>query len=101
MCLQRSLRVEIPLSRGKDRSEIASYSTAKSIPRTVADVIGQHVTLELESLDRVYLNEYQPQLQSPPALFWFLRQCHGEGAVLVAQGGGHHRALNSRSAADA
>jgi len=52
-----------------------------SLPRSVADVIDQHVTLELESLDRVYLNVYQPHLQTPTALFWFLRQFHGEGAV--------------------
>ena len=52
-----------------------------SLPRTVADVIDRHVTLELESLDRVYLNVYQPQLQTPKAMFWFLRQFHGEGAV--------------------
>src|SRR6516165_7683298 len=29
-----------------------------SLPRTVAEVIDHHVTLELESLDRVYLNVY-------------------------------------------
>jgi hypothetical protein len=52
-----------------------------SLPRSVADVIDQHVTLELESLDRVYLNVYQPQLQTPTAVFWFLRRFHGEGAV--------------------
>ena len=38
-----------------------------SLPRTVADVIASHVTLELESLDRVYLNVYQPKLQTIPA----------------------------------
>ena len=52
-----------------------------SLPRSVADVIDQHVTLELESLDRVYLNVYQPNLQTPTAVFWFLRQFHGQGAV--------------------
>jgi len=52
-----------------------------SLPRTVADVINQHVTLELESLDRVYLNVYQPNLQTPKAAFWFLREFHGQGAV--------------------
>jgi hypothetical protein len=52
-----------------------------SLPRSVADVIDEHVTLELESLDRVYLNVYQPQLQTPTAVFWFLRRFHGEGAV--------------------
>src|SRR5579885_2693011 len=35
---------------------------AMSLPRTVAEVIDHQVTLELESLDRVYLNVYQPQL---------------------------------------
>jgi hypothetical protein len=52
-----------------------------SLPHTVADVIDQHVTLELESLDRVYLNVYQPKLQTPRAMFYFLREFHGEGAV--------------------
>jgi hypothetical protein len=52
-----------------------------SLPKTVADVIDQHVTLELECLDRVYLNVYQPQLQTARAVFYFLREYHGEGAV--------------------
>ena len=52
-----------------------------SLPRTVADVIASHVTLELESLDRVYLNVYQPKLQTPRAVFYFLREHFGEGAV--------------------
>ena len=52
-----------------------------SLPRTVADVIDQHVTLELESLDRVYLNVYQPTLQTPKAVYYFLREFHGQGAV--------------------
>jgi hypothetical protein len=46
---------------------------AMSLPRTVAEVIDHHVTLELESLDRVYLNVYQPQLQTARAVFHFLR----------------------------
>ncbi len=52
-----------------------------SLPRTVADVIASHVTLELESLDRLYLNVYQPKLQTPRAVFYFLREHYGEGAV--------------------
>lgn len=52
-----------------------------SVPRTVAEVIHRHVTLELESLDRVYLNVYQPRLQIPRAVFHFLREHHGQGAV--------------------
>jgi hypothetical protein len=49
--------------------------------RPVADVIRHHVTLELESLDRVYLNVYQPELQTPRAVFHFLRDHYGQGAV--------------------
>ena len=52
-----------------------------SLPRTVAEVIDNHVTLELESLDRVYLNVYQPELQTPRAVFQFLRDHYGQGAV--------------------
>ena len=52
-----------------------------SLPRTVAEVIDNHVTLELESLDRVYLNVYQPELQTPRAVFLFLRDHYGQGAV--------------------
>jgi len=32
-------------------------------------------------LDRVYLNVYQPKLQTPRAVFHFLRDHYGEGAV--------------------
>jgi hypothetical protein len=34
-----------------------------SIPRTVADVLDRHVSFEVESIDRMYLNVYQPRLQ--------------------------------------
>ena len=47
---------------------------AKSLPATVADVIASHLTLELESLGRVYRNVYQPRLQTPRAVFHFLLQ---------------------------
>jgi hypothetical protein len=35
-----------------------------SVARTVTEVIRQHVSLEVESIDRMYLNVYQPKLQS-------------------------------------
>ena len=35
-----------------------------SIPRSVADVLKNHVTLEVEGIDRMYLNVYQPKLQT-------------------------------------
>jgi hypothetical protein len=46
-----------------------------SIPRTVADVLRRHVTLEVESIDRMYLNVYQPKLQHEAGVAAFFR-CH-------------------------
>ena len=37
-----------------------------SLPRSVAEVLTQHVTLEVEGIDRMYLNVYQPQPQTRP-----------------------------------
>ena len=34
-----------------------------SISRSVADVLRDHVALEVEGIDRMYLNVYQPRLQ--------------------------------------
>jgi hypothetical protein len=34
-----------------------------TLPRTTADVLSGHVLFEVESLDRMYLNVYQPRLQ--------------------------------------
>jgi hypothetical protein len=43
-----------------------------SVARTVTEVIRQHVTLEVESIDRMYLNVYQPKLQSERGVASFL-----------------------------
>jgi hypothetical protein len=52
-----------------------------SLPRTVADVLSKHVTFELECIDRLYLNFYQPQLQLEPKVYRYLREQHAAGAV--------------------
>lgn len=44
-----------------------------SVPRTVADVIRHHVTLEVEGIDRMYLNVYQPKLQHEAGVAAFFR----------------------------
>lgn len=44
-----------------------------SIARSVSDVIQQHVTLQVESLDRIYLNVYQPRLQYDRGVASFFR----------------------------
>jgi len=44
-----------------------------SLPRSVADVLAQHVTLEIEAIDRMYLNVYIPQLQREQGVANFFR----------------------------
>ena len=34
-----------------------------TLPRTAADVLSGHVVFEIESIDRMYLNVWQPRLQ--------------------------------------
>ena len=49
-----------------------------SLPRSVADVLSQHVTLEVEGIDRMYLNVYQPRLQTERGVAAFFRFHRGE-----------------------
>lgn len=49
-----------------------------SLPQSVADVIDRHVTFELESIDRMYLNVYQPMLQTGGGVSCFFRGHRGE-----------------------
>lgn len=44
-----------------------------SVAQSVADILRQHVTLEVESLDRMYLNVYVPQLQYESGAAAFFR----------------------------
>src|SRR5437763_6394347 len=48
-----------------------------SVARTVAAVLRNHVTLEVESIDRMYLNVYVPQLQRELGVVGFLRNHRG------------------------
>ena len=44
-----------------------------SLPRSVTEVLKQHVTLEVEGIDRIYLNVYQPRLQTDRGMAAFFR----------------------------
>ena len=44
-----------------------------SLPRTVAEVLREHVTLEVEGIDRMYLNVYVPALQRAGGVASFFR----------------------------
>jgi hypothetical protein len=49
-----------------------------SIPHSVADVIRNHVTLTVEGIDRMYLNVYQPKLQTEKQAACFFRFHRGQ-----------------------
>ena len=48
-----------------------------SIAQTVTEVLREHVTLTVESIDRMYLNVYVPQLQHERGVVAFFRQHRG------------------------
>jgi hypothetical protein len=52
------------------------------IPQAVAAILRDHVTLELECLDRLYLNVSVPQLQYAGSVAAFLKE--RRGAVVVS-----------------
>ena len=43
-----------------------------TLPRTAADVLARHVLFEIESIDRLYLNLYVPELQRVGQVVGFL-----------------------------
>jgi hypothetical protein len=54
----------------KDRSQ---PEPQMSIARSVAEILSEHVTLELEGIDRMYLNVYVPRLQREAGVASFFR----------------------------
>ncbi len=57
------------------------------IPQSVAEVLRSHVTLEVECIDRMYLNVYVPQLQREGGVVGYLRDHRGHpfaSTVMVA-----------------
>ena len=52
-----------------------------SVPRSVAEVLKEHVTLEVEGIDRMYLNVYIPQLQREVGVASFFRFHRGHRFV--------------------
>jgi hypothetical protein len=48
-----------------------------SVPRSVAEILRDHVTLSVESIDRMYLNVYVPRLQTEGGVAYFFRSHRG------------------------
>ncbi len=52
-----------------------------NVARSVAEVLRDHVTLEVEGIDRMYLNAYVPGLQTEGGVAWFFREHRGKPFV--------------------
>jgi hypothetical protein len=53
-------------------------------PRSVAEVLRDHVVLELEGIDRMYLNVYVPRLQTVEGVLGFIRRHRGHKVASTA-----------------
>jgi hypothetical protein len=50
-----------------------------TLPRSAADVLADHVLFEIEAIDRMYLNLYQPRLQHGAGIAAFFVGRRGNG----------------------
>ncbi len=64
-----------------------------TLPRTVADVVLEHVTFEVECIDRMYLNVYVPQLQYEAGSSGYVHQQLGLLIASTAPAGEDHYAF--------
>jgi hypothetical protein len=48
-----------------------------TVARSVAEILSDHVTLEVEGIDRMYLNAVVPILQTERGIAWFFRMVRG------------------------
>jgi hypothetical protein len=55
-----------------------------TLPRSAADVLARHVTLELECIDRIYCNLYVPKLQRDLGVVGFIREHLGRPVASTA-----------------
>jgi len=52
-------------------------SSKMTLAHSVAEILRDHVTLEVEGIDRMYLNAVVPVLQSERGIAWFFREYRG------------------------
>src|SRR6202162_6258935 len=67
-----------PRSASPCRSTIIDLPAKEgSMTPNIADIIRDHVSLEVRCIDRLYLNGYMPKLQTSGGLCYFLRDHRG------------------------
>ena len=60
--------------RSPGREGTPQAESKSKLPRSVAEVLKEHVELELESIDRMYLNVFVPRLQIVEGALRFIKQ---------------------------
>jgi hypothetical protein len=55
-----------------------------NVARSVAEILGRHVVLAVEGIDRMYLNAVVPLLQGERGIAWFFRELRGYRFASVA-----------------
>ena len=56
------------------------------VRKNVAEILSNHVTFELEAIDRMYLNAYVPSLQTGGGFVYFLKTQLGVRVPSTADG---------------
>ena len=67
--------------------------TKPGTPHNVAEVLRDHVVLELENIDRMYLNVYVPVLQAVEGVLKFIKHPPRASRGLDGDGRADHPAL--------
>jgi hypothetical protein len=52
-----------------------------TVPHSVGDVLDKHVSLEVDCIDRMYLNLYVPRLMYPTGVVGFFKYHRGKPIV--------------------
>ena len=67
--------------------------TRMTVARSVADILDEHTTLEVECIDRMYLYLYVPILQREAGIAHFWRSHWGRSGLPSAGNAGSRRSL--------
>ena len=66
------------------RGTVDDRSSEMTVAQNVAEVLRDHVVLELEGIDRMYLNVYVPVLQAVEGVLKFIRIHRGHPVASTA-----------------
>ena len=66
------------------------------IRKNVAEILEEHVTFELEAIDRMYLNAYVPSLQTGGGFVFFVKTQLGARVPSTDDGRPDERAIRHR-----